>query len=141
MPHRKLDRYLGIRGWLLLLCAGVWCHIGLGVLLEPDSRPPVYLYEHLPIWMRVGGWWITGALALWAAVRKTNRTYIAVAGLMIMPLERLGSLLWGALDYALHGEPAALATAWYSAGWYVMLVGVVAITAHVKEPTKDPGRH
>jgi hypothetical protein len=139
-PHRKIARYLGIRGWLLLLCAAIWGHIGLGVLLEPDNRAPVYLYEHLPEWVRVGGWWITGALAAWAAARKTH-VAVAVAGLMLMPLERLGSLLWGALDYAVHGEPAELASAWYAAGWYLFLVGVVAITAHVKEPTRDPGRH
>lgn len=139
-PHRKLARYLGIRGWLLLLCAAIWGHIGLGVVLEPNGRPPVLFYEHFPLWARVGGWWCTAALAGWAAARKTH-VAAATAGLMLMPLERLGAYLWGALSYALHGEPAALASAWYSAGFYVFLVGVVVITAHVKEPTRDAGRY
>lgn len=122
-PHRKLGRYLGIRGWLLLLCAGLWCHIGLGVLIEPD-RAPTYFYEEFPLWLRVAGWWLTGGLAAWAAVRKTL-VFPAVPLLLLMPLERLAG--------AIHAGAA------YQAVWYLFMLGIVAITAHVKEPTRQGG--
>jgi hypothetical protein len=138
-PHRKLDRYLGLRGWLLLLCAGVWAHIGLGVYLHlGDTFDPELPHTHLPMWLRVGGWWASAALAAWASMWKTH-VAVATGVLMLMPLQRLASYTWAWITYLIPGGPEGTPHGWYSVGWYVFLVGVVLITAHVREPTNDRG--
>jgi hypothetical protein len=89
-PQRRLDRHLGLRGWLLLY-TGVWAHIGLGVYLHLwNTFNPELPHTHLPVWLRVGGWWASAALAAWASMWKT---YVGVGTglLMLMPLQRRGA--------------------------------------------------
>lgn len=78
------------------MCAAIQGNIGLGGSLSPPPGPPMLFYEHFPLWLRVGGWWCTAALAGWAAARKTH-VPVPVVGLMLMlmPLERLVAFLLG----------------------------------------------
>lgn len=118
-------------------CSLVWLVVGVGVLAEQSTRDPAYFHTLLPDGLRVTGWWVTAGLGAYGALsRRHART--AVAALMVMPLLRLTSSLWAWAMALIPEPPSGADGAWYSAIFYVFMVSVVMIAAHVKEPTRDP---
>lgn len=136
-PHNKLDRHLGTRGWILLLCAAVWWLVGLGVLLRAATEgDPALLHLYIPAEARVAGWWIGAVLAVYGAVRKKHLP-VVTSVLIVMPLLRLSSYMWGWITYLVPGPPAGAQDGWYSAAYHAVLIGLVLVAAHTREPTRD----
>lgn len=140
MPHRKLDRHLGTRGWILLWCAAVWSIVGLGTFLDAaTSSDPMLLHLYIPAIVRAVGWWVSASLAVYVAFRRRH-VPVATGGLMIMPLIYVASYTWAWITWLVPGPPPGRENGWYSAVYFVLMVGIVAIASHVKEPTRDEVR-
>ncbi|MCC5781367.1 hypothetical protein CRM73_00090 [Kocuria sp. CCUG 69068] len=129
--------YLGTRGQILLWCAAVWVLIGAGIAVGAAPGPdPALFHTMLPMPVRVGGWWVTSGLAVYAALRK-RAVPLAVGALMVMPVQRLASYLWAWVMSVIPGPPPGVPDAWYNAIFYLLAIGLVLIAACVKEPTRD----
>lgn len=136
-PHNKLDRHLGIRGWILLLCAAAWWLVGLAVVLRANrDGDPSLLHLYIPEGLRVVGWWGGAALAIYGAFWKRHLP-VVTSVLVIMPIIRVASYLWGWITYLVPGPPMGYANGWYTAVFHLLMIGLVLIAAHTKEPTRD----
>ncbi|MFF0942680.1 hypothetical protein ACFYE2_00420 [Kocuria sp. CPCC 205300] len=146
MPHRKLDRHLGTRGWILLVCAWVWGLIGLGILLQAAKMgEPSLLHLYMPVPLRVTLWWAPALLAIYGAIRRKHLP-VVTAALIIAPLIRVASYLWAWITWVAHEVPAlgwlapdwaGVPSGWYSAAMHLPLIALVLIAAHSKEDTRD----
>jgi hypothetical protein len=146
--HNRFDRYVGTRGWILLVCAWVWGLVGLGIILQAarmGDESLIHLY--MPVPLRVALWWVPAGLAVYGALARRDLILVVFA-LMIAPAIRVASYGWAWLTWVFHelGGPAWLAPdvtgyagGWYSAAMHIPLIALVLIAAHSKEPTLDGG--
>ena len=119
-------------------CALVWALVGLGVVEDYGTHDPAYFHTQLPYVIRVGGWWVTAALGAYGAFTN-HHPRLAVSALMVMPLQRLTSYLWAWVMSLIPGAPPGVASAWYPAIYYLLMVGLVLIAAHIREPAARTG--
>lgn len=124
---------MGTRGQLLVWCAIVWALVGLGVALGLGSQDPSLPHTALPLVIRVGGWWVSAALAVYGVVRRRHLPLV-IGALMVMPLQRLASYLWAWVMHVVPGPPPGVPHGWYEGAYYLLMVGIVLITALVREP-------
>lgn len=146
MPHRKLDRHLGTRGWILLVCAWVWGLLGLGVVLQAArTGEPSLLHLYMPVPLRVTLWWAPALLAVYGAFWR-KRLPVVTAALIIAPLIRVVSYVWAWFTWVAHESTFlqwmtpdwfGVPSGWYSAAIHLPLIALVLIAAHSKEGTRD----
>lgn len=120
-------RRLGVRGYALLLCAGIWALIAYGTAQGAGrANPPGTFHDNLPLPLRVVLWAVPAAVAV-ALSMSTRHDWIALALLVVGPMLRCCSCL-AAWILHLTGHPG-WPGGWYSASYYVALIGIVALAA------------
>lgn len=111
----------------LLLCAGVWVLVGLGVLLAAAGANPYVPHTQIPAPLRVSMWFGPAAFAVLTCVTR-RWAGLTVALLIIGPVIRVLSYLFGWAVHLLHLGPGH-PTGWYAAALHLALVGLVVLAA------------
>lgn len=134
MPHRVIARRVGLRGELMLILGVIWILVGIGVVtVDPPHTPSVW-HELLPMPLRVGGWVVTGLLAIAGALTAPlwpQWSDRAIGLLTIMPLQRVVSYLWSWVMHLWPDPPAGDPDGWYRALYYVLGVLLVWVAARI----------
>lgn len=123
-PKRKVG--LGRRGAVLLVLSLLWFWIGANIIFgESGARVDGLIHTYTPIWLRIAEWWVPAAIGVWGAWRV--RDTWAWAALMLGPIVRACSLLWGWFVWLMPGgDPGYARGAWGSV-LYLFMVGVIAV--------------
>ena len=135
---RRIAERLGYRGLALLIVGLIYGGIGWGVLAMPQYVPDL-LHTHLPLAWRLCIWWISGGLAVLAALLTFARAHAGAVdriqriafGLMIIgPLQRFGSFAWATITgHTLDRFGGAMV-------WLLVLLLVALIAAWPEPPPR-----
>ena len=115
--------------------------LGAGVASEEPLPGTYAFHQHLPDFLRMGMWWITGALAVVIAFRPSGRSgdAIAWAALYLMPAVRFISYFMAWVDsmspYGTIGHPRG----WVSGTVYLCIMLTIYTCSGWPEPV-PPGR-
>lgn len=140
----------------MILLGFVWCVMGAGVELGASQPHPELLFMHIPADVRAGVWLVTGLAAIITAI-MSSRTDAALSALVVMPLLRLVSYVWGWVTWlttapdswldrlcerlgwdvvpdpppGLAPIPRGLADGWFNGAFYLVMVAFVVFAAHI----------
>lgn len=126
---------------VLRVLAGLWLLMGTVVATTGHSIDPgdAILYEALPLWVRVGLWVTSGAVAFAASCRVRLQDY-GWMGLALMPAERAISHAWSLSHGLIPGEPPG--TTWAGFASTLLWLGIthlLLILAGWNEDTPTEG--
>lgn len=140
----RLSHRFGRRGAVLLLIGALWILQGIGIgfargnLSSGDINSSL-LHEYIPTSIRVALWTTTGAIAvLYAFRRGDGADELGWAALVLMPIERTVSYLWGFLMFIVPGIPAGYEPGLIRASGWAAIAGVIVIIAGWPEPKPLP---
>lgn len=123
----KLDR----KGRGLLLASACWALVGQKVLLGTEIPLDSTFHQGLPQWVRLVIWFGAAALAFGAAFSNRLRR-IAVAALVVGPAMRVLSYLIAWVISIIPGPPPGVASGWYNASVFAIMLGFVFFIASDK---------
>lgn len=112
----------------LALIASGWTLMGLGVGVGVARSGDMFIHTHIPDPILVAGWIVPALLACYLMLTGKHST-ITVAALTFGPTVRLVSYLWAYISYLIPGPPDGVATAWYTAAFHVIMLGLVVLAA------------
>lgn len=125
------------RGRALILLAGCWLALGLGVTAHLDSQGDSYFHLLIPAPVRAGLWIASAAIAFGGAFLVRDRW--CFAALTIMPGLRFASAIWSWVMALLPESPPGDPNAWYRAIWYLALLGVIWLLTSVQDAPAPSG--
>ncbi|WP_122262247.1 hypothetical protein [Ornithinimicrobium cerasi] len=118
---------LGRRGGMLLLMAGLWAYVGTGIVIGPVVEVPGLIHTQWPTWVRVGEWYVAAVFGIVHAWRL--RDTAAWALLLLPPLIRAVSFLWGWVVWLVPGGEAGYPRGLWAAVLYLFMCGTVLLCA------------
>lgn len=138
-----IHRHIGVRAEGMILAAGIWMLIGLGVAVgvAPDGSGAAF-HTTLPIPVRVGLW--CGAALIAVITAPLERwSNLGLALLTVAPFIRFCSYLWAWVIDVVPGPPPGDPRGWYSALFYGLMLAFVVLLSHVPATVRAPlsGRH
>lgn len=127
---------------LALTCIGAFFLLqGMQALGSELSNPDwAILYEAIPRPVRAGMWTAAGlATVIWAWSRQ--RQWVAVVAAVIMPIERIISYLWSALQWFIPGPPGGSLWSLLTAAMWAAMVALILVIAGWVEWDRAGGAH
>lgn len=126
----------------LIVVALIWFLIGLGIALGASPPPPGTFHGLMPIWLRVGLWWVPAVMALWTLATGRHAT-LTVGLLWFAPAIRVVSFTLSWFIWLMHQTPLdawlddrglgiespGTPFGWYAAVLHLGVVGVVITLA------------
>lgn len=134
-----LQRRLGRRGMVLLLLGTLWVVQGIALRSAPyvNDTDPTVLYEYLPVNLRCGLWVVSGIVAMTvAACFSPHRDRHGYTVLVVLPLERGFSLLWGWVMTFFPGDGGYAPGLRGAATWFAVTVIVMIVAGWPEPPAK-----
>lgn len=122
-----------LKGAALLLCWYIWTLVAIGVFTSTATKPPSAPHLLIPDAISASAWGLAAAAALVAAYWQPARG-IALVLLSIMPTVRIASYTWAWVVSLIPGPPEGYANGWYSAAIHMALLGLVVVTAAIRQP-------
>lgn len=129
-------RLVGRRGAFLLVIALGWTMVGFQVWTQRNI-PDTMLHHQIPDLLRVGLWWGPAALAIFFAFRQVD--WPAYPLLIIAPIVRGVSYLWGTFTWLITDGAEGAGRAWASAPIYFVSVFVILLIAGWPERIDEEG--
>lgn len=112
----------------LAIIAVTWTLMGLGVGVGVARSDSAFIHTRLPDTLLVAGWIVPALLACYLMLTGKHST-ITVAALTLGPTVRLVSYIWAYISYLVPGPPDGVATAWYTAAFHVIMLGLVVLAS------------
>lgn len=137
MIRAAIHHNIGVRAEGMLLAAGIWTLMGLGVVMGTSSTAPGAWHVVLPLWLRVLVWWGPAVVALVTAP-SVRWSPMGLALLQIGPVLHLCSHFTSWLIDVWPGPPPGDPNGWYRAGFYVALVALVVLLSHIPSTVQAP---
>lgn len=138
MLGNKLKSRVGRRGASLILMGIIWFVIGLGLLLGvATGEERDLIHVKLPYPWRGTLWIASAAIAFFCAFKRGQDAW-GFTALMIMPLVRSLSHLWGSIAYLASGGAEGFEYGFLYTALYGGLVGWVYVTGGWSEPLRLP---
>lgn len=136
--YRRIAAHLGVRGYALLLCAFIWGNVAAGIPGSLPNAPDSTFHANLPIPLATAVWGAPAALALAAAIWRHRLVVWAMGGLMLAPSLWAASYVSAWVMALIPGDPPGYAGGLRAAGFYMAMMAIVGLAAHVREPTRRP---
>jgi hypothetical protein len=133
-----IHRHIGVRAEGMILAAGIWCLVGLGVITGPaQALIPSVWHLLIPPPITAALWIGTGlAGAVLAPFRRASEAGLVL--LLIAPALRFTSYLWGWLAEVIPGPPPGDPRGWFSALFYAAMLAFVILLSHIPADVRSP---
>ena len=139
---RRLTRHLGVHGFGLVLIAGIWSLLALGILTAPEAAPDPerqLFHQYIPPTYAATLWLTTALGAFAAAIDRDGprRDGLALAAAALPPAVWMASYAWSWVASVVPGPPGGSPRGWLSAAIYACLMGLVWLVAAIPDERID----